>query len=106
MTRKLVIAGLSLTGAGLALMGYLDPVVRILIFGPTAANAGTALRVATGIGTSASRNMTSVAGTTPLLDVVTVIALAAAVVGLLLTVAGVLSAGKGLPKASAPTPAA
>ncbi len=115
LTRKLVIVGLVLTGVGLALMGYLDPVVRVLFFGPTVVGAGAAFRSATGItgfAASTTRNFTSVAGrtavggTTSVLVVATIIAFAAALVGLLLTAAGVLTAGKVLPKGTGPTPAA
>jgi hypothetical protein len=119
MTRRLIIAGIVITGVGLALLGYLDPTIRVLFFGSTGlgsrlANAGGTANftrtggivgnVTGGISTIAGRGGDG--GTLSFLSLATIIVFAATVVGLLLTIAGFFAAGRGMPRGPAPAPAA
>ena len=101
MARKLVLAGIIIIGVGLALIGYLDPVIRILFFG----QGGLGARVTVNSGAT-SITRTAALGGTPMLDLATILIFAATVIGLLLTIAGVFAAGKQVPKTGGPAAAA
>lgn len=110
-TSKLVVAGLVIIGAGLALLGYLDPVIRILFFG-TAAGGGSAF-VRSGSssftftgGAGSFAGGAAAGGRTPLISLETIIVFVVMVIGLLLTIAGTFSAGGGMPKTAPTMPAA
>jgi len=119
MPRRLVVSGVVITGIGLILLGYFDPVIRVLFFGPSALGVGggfsggvttfTRTGVSTGsltgsFATSFGRG--AAAGTTSLASVATIIVFAATVIGLLLTIAGSFAAGKAMPTVAGPAPAA
>lgn len=117
MPKRLVVAGIVIMGIGLALLGYLDPVIRIIFFGPTGAGlsggtsftrTGSAFTFSgstfTGGGGGLGRG--AAAGTTSLVSVVTIIVFVATVVGLLLTIAGSFATGRPMPTGAGPGPAA
>jgi hypothetical protein len=119
MPRRLVIAGVAVTGVGLILLGYLDPVIRVLFFGPSALGAGggfaggatsfTRTGVFTGNFTGGFTTLSgrgAAAGTTSLVSVATIIVFVATVIGLLLTIAGSFATGKAMPTVAGPAPAA
>ena len=118
MARKLVLAGIIIIGVGLALIGYLDPVIRILFFGQgglgarvTVNSGATSITRTGGFGGNVTAAASSLAGRgalggTPMIDLATILVFAATVIGLLLTVAGVFAAGKQAPKKGGPAPAA
>jgi len=119
MPRRLVIAGVVVTGVGLILLGYLDPVIKVLFFGPSALGAGVGFA---GGATSFTRtgvftgNFTggfttpsvrgAAAGTISLVSVATIVVFAATVIGLLLTIAGSFAVGKKMPTVAGPAPEA
>ena len=102
MPRRLVIAGIVVTGAGLGLLGYLDPAIRVLFFGPTgvsalgAATSFTRTGSFTGTFTGVPSQLAGrgAEGAASLDTVATVLAFAATVIGLLLTIAGSFGPGK------------
>lgn len=100
MPRKLLIAGIVITGVGLLLLGYLDPVIRVLFFGQSgiSVTGGSTAFTRTGSFTGTlPGNFTVVpsqfagrggaAGTLSLVSVETIVVFVATIIGLLLTVA-------------------
>lgn len=112
MPRKLVLAGIVITGAGLALLGYLDPVIRIIFFGQTglglAGGGGAFTRTGTFVGnfTGGNGRFVGRGATTSVVSVATIIVFVATVVGLLLTIAGSFATGRPMAAGAGPAPAA
>jgi hypothetical protein len=119
MPRRLVVAGIVIMAAGLAMMAYLDPIIRIIFFGQGGlglvggggtnfTRTGFAVTIPganfsntfSGFGRGASGSTTS------LVSVATIIVFVATVIGLLLTIAGSFAAGRGIPTPAGPAPAA
>lgn len=114
-SKKLVIAGIVITGVGLALLGYLDPVIRIIFFGQPGLGLAGGSPTATGTNgfagnfTGGVRQFAGRAagpGTASLVSVATIIVFVATVIGLLLTIAGSFAAGRPFPTGAGPSPAA
>lgn len=114
MSRRLVIAGIATMAVGLALLAYLDPVIRIIFFGrPGLGPAGQSAVTRTAAflgnltgGSSQFLGRGAASGTTSLVSVATIVVFVATVIGLLLTIAGSFAAGKPMPTGVGPGPAA
>lgn len=112
MPRRLVVAGIVVTGIGLALLAYLDPTIQSLFFGGSVAGSSST--------TTLSRTLTfnvnftngpivvpaRGSGGTSLASAETAIVFLVAVIGLLLTIAGSFATGGRTPTGPGPAPAA
>lgn len=112
MPRRLVVAGIVITAVGLAMLAYLDPVIRFTLFGQSGVSSlggvqsvrnGTLPGNFSGSGNLAGRGA---GGTGSLASVATIVVFVVAVIGLLLTIAGSFAAGKAIPTSAGPAPAA
>jgi len=112
MPRRLVVAGIVITAVGLAMLAYLDPVIRIILFGQSGVGSlggtqfvrnGTLSGNFSGSGNFAGRGA---GGTNSVVSVATIVVFVVAVIGLLLTIAGSFATGKGIPTGAGPSPAA
>jgi hypothetical protein len=112
LPRRLVVAGIIVTGIGLAMLGYFDPTISTLFLGGTVTEGG-----ASTLSRTATFNVNFTTGpivfpargsnsTTSLVSVATMVVFVVAVIGLLLTIAGSFATERSLPGGAGPSPAA
>jgi len=111
LPRRLVVAGVIVTGIGLVMLGYLDPVLRGLFFSGTltGSNGSTFTRTTETFNVNFTNGpivFSRGSGTVSLVSVATIIVFFVTVIGLLLTIAGSFASGGGIPTGAGPAPAA
>lgn len=112
MVRRLELVGIVLIAAGLLVLAFSDPLIRVLIFGPAgftrvAGSGGSQFFISSSGGASAAGSASTVPRTTVTGGgtdaIASLLGFAASVVGLILTVTSILTSGKSQAKTASGT---